>query len=415
MGINLRPSRPGRRVAVSAAAAVAVAALAAGCSSGGGSSSGGGTSAAGSSAIPAGPIKLGAILTTSGPNAEFGLSEEAQLNAYAGLVNAAGGIDGHQVQIVVENDQGNPTVAAQLALQFVQQKVAGVVYNGIPASEQQAAPILNKYKILQITPDYAGLSNAAKYPYMFATNPNAVAQMVPLAEYAKSKGWNKIAVLTDGSTFGTDLVQPFEAEAKKLGITITATITFPPTAAVVTTQITQAKASGANTVAVLATGGYGAVWTSMKSVGWNPNILTTDITKYDDYQDMGSYKTSAVVSCWEPAYNPGQAVDSAIAADLTTVQKAVPGLPLASLQNAPDYALPIAAFKAAIKQANSTNPDKLKAVLESWTSKNVMSPLNALTFSAGNHTGRGLSQTRVCTAAKQGPMGLDYVVANPSQ
>lgn len=415
MAIHLRPSgRSARRVAGPVAAATLAALVAAGCSSGGSASSAGEAAGSGGG-IPAGPIKLGAILTTSGPNAEFGLSEEAQMNAYAEIVNAAGGIAGHQVQIVVKNDQGNPTIAAQLALQFQQQHVTGVVYNGIPSSEQQAAPILNKYKILQITPDYAGLADPAKYPYLFGTQPDSASQVTPLARYAKSKGWDKIAVLTDGSTFGVDLYQPFEAQARKLGLTITATITYPPTAAAVTTQVSQAKASGADTVAVLSTGGYGAVWTSMRSVGWNPNILTTDITKLDNYQDMGSFKNSAVVSCWEPAYTPGQPLPAPLVADLNAVKKAVPGLPPASFQDAADYALPIAAFKAAIEQANSIDPGKLKAVLEGWRNKVVFTAEDPLTFSPASHTGRGADQMRVCSAAKQGPMGLDYVIGNPSR
>src|SRR5437667_5452825 len=94
-----------------AAGAVLVAGLAAGCSSGGG---GGGGSANS-------PIIICEIAATSGPFSALGTNDELGATAWAAMVNKAGGIQGHQVKLVQENDASTPATAAALVHKCVSQ------------------------------------------------------------------------------------------------------------------------------------------------------------------------------------------------------------------------------------------------------------------------------------------------------
>jgi branched-chain amino acid transport system substrate-binding protein len=99
------------------AVSVAVAALAAGCSSSTSSS----TSAASSSSVVAASgsdLLIGTIGNFSGPSAEP--EHLAGLQAWVDSVNASGGIKGHQIKLVVEDDQGDATTSQADIRQLVQ-------------------------------------------------------------------------------------------------------------------------------------------------------------------------------------------------------------------------------------------------------------------------------------------------------
>lgn len=97
--------------------------LMAGCSSSGkpaatssSTAAGGGSSA--SSTATGTPINVGSITTASGPQQRIEASDAIQ--AWAKSVNAAGGINGHPVNLTVEDDQGNAATALQAAKTLVE-------------------------------------------------------------------------------------------------------------------------------------------------------------------------------------------------------------------------------------------------------------------------------------------------------
>jgi len=111
-----------RRTALlrTSALSVAVAALAAACSSTSGSQSTSSSATTGGSAVVASgsDLLIGTIGNFSGPSAEP--EHLAGLQAWVDSVNAAGGIKGHQIKLVVEDDQGDATKSQADIRQLVQ-------------------------------------------------------------------------------------------------------------------------------------------------------------------------------------------------------------------------------------------------------------------------------------------------------
>ena len=65
------------------------------------------------------PIKLAAILSTSGPSAPLGLPQVNAVKLAEKDINAHGGINGRPVQIDIVDDGAKADVAAQLATQMI--------------------------------------------------------------------------------------------------------------------------------------------------------------------------------------------------------------------------------------------------------------------------------------------------------
>lgn len=60
-----------------------------------------------------GTLKLGVLLSTSGPAAVFGIPERDAIVVAADHINATGGIDGRKIELVHYDDKTNPTEAAR--------------------------------------------------------------------------------------------------------------------------------------------------------------------------------------------------------------------------------------------------------------------------------------------------------------
>jgi branched-chain amino acid transport system substrate-binding protein len=114
-------------LALTATTGAAVLALAA-CGSGGGS---------GSSANSA--LVICEVAATSGPFTQLGTTDEQGADAFVKMVNKQGGVLGHQLTLVKENDQSNPATAASLVRKCVTQDKANFIFGPEETSTATAA------------------------------------------------------------------------------------------------------------------------------------------------------------------------------------------------------------------------------------------------------------------------------------
>lgn len=175
------------RVLASLAAALGLVAAAAACSSSTKSTTG--ASPASSSSAP---ILIGNIGSYTGPEAGSIGGAEQVIKAWADSVNAAGGIDGHDVKLIVLDDQDNATLAVTDAQQLVADKVVAIV--GEESDDDSAwASIASKAGI----PVIGGLS--IDLPFItnsdfYAAGTNAIALSYGVLAEAKTFG-SKFAIL----------------------------------------------------------------------------------------------------------------------------------------------------------------------------------------------------------------------------
>lgn len=126
-----------------AAGALLVAGVAAACSSGGGGGGGGSANS---------PIVICEIAATSGPFSQLGTNDMLGATAWADSVNKAGGILGHKVTLVPENNASDPATAASLVHKCVTQEHANFIFGpentatvaaAIPIANQLQTPLLS--------------------------------------------------------------------------------------------------------------------------------------------------------------------------------------------------------------------------------------------------------------------------------
>jgi branched-chain amino acid transport system substrate-binding protein len=113
------------------------------CERRGGTSNGGGS----------GPILVGYYGDLSGRTSSFGQSTKNGVEMAADEINKAGGINGRQIQIITEDDQGEPNKAATVVTKLINQdKVVALLGEVASSNSLAAAPKAQEAKVPMISP-----------------------------------------------------------------------------------------------------------------------------------------------------------------------------------------------------------------------------------------------------------------------
>jgi branched-chain amino acid transport system substrate-binding protein len=380
---NSSTTRRRRAIAVIAALLALVVTIA-GCSSSKKSATG---STGTASAIPPGPIKIGMVAELSGASSALGNYQLATQKALAAYINAHGGIAGHQVQLVAENNQSDAAIAVTAAQKLVKDGVVASVFSGLGSSgKDQVLAILQKAKIPDIDPEPLGkYDNGSNYPFYFSDNPIDPNSMEAEATWAKAHGYDNIGQLGDGTPFAGSLEQNFSAQAKSAGLTITKTVDYPTTTTNMTTQLSELRESGAKTLALWCEVGCGSVFDGLRQIGWSPTILTTEVLFYAGFSSVKELGATTFGDC-PISVQPGAQPNSVLSDIITTVAAKLGG------QSVTDQGIPLNAdswliLKTAIEKAKSTDGTAIKAAIESITNQSFSDPDVKYTFSAQHHAG----------------------------
>jgi branched-chain amino acid transport system substrate-binding protein len=185
---------PRRRAAVLFAALAAATVLAA-CSAPGSKSTSGTKST--------GPIKIALVDAQSGQASSLGGWELKGAKLAVTQWNAAGGIDGRQIQLDVFDDQGDPTVGTNLATKVASEGYIAMLGTAESAVTIAMAPILQQAQIPNITSGQSTGLVAVKSPFLFLNGPTSTTYDETLVKYiVDTKGIKSIAMITNNGSYG---------------------------------------------------------------------------------------------------------------------------------------------------------------------------------------------------------------------
>jgi branched-chain amino acid transport system substrate-binding protein len=195
----------------------------------GGSEGGGGSNQ--SCDVSKGTLTLGVIAPLSGELSALGKGIENSAKLAVDQANEKCAVKGYKLALQAEDDQKTPQLGAQAATKLASTpNVIGVVSTLNSSVSQSVQPILDQAGILQISPANTADSltkgedpNNPKRPYptYFRTCTVDSLQGPFAANYLVEKtGKKKIAIITDGLTYGEGLADSFTTQAEKNGAEI---------------------------------------------------------------------------------------------------------------------------------------------------------------------------------------------------
>jgi branched-chain amino acid transport system substrate-binding protein len=223
------------------------------------------------------PYRVLYLAAESGPLATSAAASIQAWKASVSVVNAAGGVDGHKVELDVVNDQGDPTQAVSLLESRI---TSGQSYNlVIPGSTSDEGlalvPVLTSSKILSIddTPE-PPLTQGSKYPYNFETGSSASVNAAQIAGVIKGSGYKKVGVLYSNDAYGGQEGPAVAAALGNAGITVTKSLAYPATAVDDTSELQQVEATHPDALYFATYGpSAGYVLQGIQQLGWNVHVV----------------------------------------------------------------------------------------------------------------------------------------------
>jgi ABC-type branched-subunit amino acid transport system substrate-binding protein len=353
-------------------------------------------------AIPAGPIKFGAIFELSGPLAAFGASTKSSITAFVDSLNQAGGIAGRQIDLVSLNDQGDPTTAVNDAQQLISDNVAAVLYAGSTEENAQSIPVFMKAKVPVVTFDPSDYFNdGAKYPYLFDPYNSLDEKVTALVNYAKTKGWTNVAVLTDNTTYGQELGADFKTASSTAGLTAAASQQMSATAVTVTTELQQLRSSGAQALFLLTEGENQVVYNNLNSMGWKPPILTSDASYYSGISALGPLAATTYANC-SIGLPPGGALDPQLTQLVAIGEKTTGGPQPYEAPGLLTIADMLQMLKYSIEKANSISSAAITQEMLTISNKSFSDPNYAYSFTQQSRIGWPSNQEHTCLVTPLG-------------
>ncbi len=113
-------------------------------------------------------VRIGVFMSLTGSTANFGISSVNGIKMAADEVNAAGGINGKQIELLVQDDRSDASEAATIVTKFVtQDQVHGILGEVASSRSIAAAPIAQNAKIPMLTPSSTNPEVTKKGNFIF--------------------------------------------------------------------------------------------------------------------------------------------------------------------------------------------------------------------------------------------------------
>ena len=166
------------------------------------------------------PIRVGYLPALTGPSSSTGVGINRGIQLAVQEINAAGGIDGRQLELITRDTQSDPTKAVNGAAELTRGQKVSCVFGPVNSGESLAVvPLLARTNTPQIHPCWVDtLTDPQKYPACFRNAPTnqqiGGAANRYVTEVLKKK---KVAVISDTTGYGTASVNAYVPMLKERG------------------------------------------------------------------------------------------------------------------------------------------------------------------------------------------------------
>jgi len=215
-------------------------------------------------------IKIGAILAVTGPAAFLGAPESKTLEMLAAQVNAAGGVKGMKVELVIKDSGGDAEKAISMAKQLVEEeKVFAVIGPSTSGESMKIKQYMEDNATLLLSCAAAEAITTPVLKWVFKTPQNDANAVRWIFTDIKKKGLKKVGVLHSNTGFGKAGKGQLEKLAPEFGLEIVIAEEYDKAAVDLDAEVTKLKAKEVEAVVNWSIEPAQAkVPVSMRKMGW---------------------------------------------------------------------------------------------------------------------------------------------------
>ena len=201
------------------------------------------------SVMAAEPYKVGAVFAITGPAAWLGEPERNTVKMIQEQVNAQGGINGHPLEIIIEDTVGEEAKAVMAVQKLINRdSVLAIVGPTRSGTTMAVIPIVEKAQVPLVSCAAAEAIVNPVRKWVFKTPQKDSDAAIRIYEKMKEMNISKVAIITATEGFGMEGRKQLTLLAPKYGITIVADETYGPKDTDMTAQLTKIKGTDAQAI-----------------------------------------------------------------------------------------------------------------------------------------------------------------------
>lgn len=187
-------------------------------------------------------IKIGAVLSVTGPASFLGDPEEKTLKMYVEEINAKGGIKGRKIQLITYDDGGDANKARTFATRLVEEdKVVAMVGGTTTGTTMSMGPVFDDAQLPFISLAGAVVIVEPMKKWVFKTPHTDRMACEKIFEDMKKRNLTKIGMISGTDGFGKSMRDECVKVNARFGIEILAEETYGPRDTDMTPQLTNLK------------------------------------------------------------------------------------------------------------------------------------------------------------------------------
>jgi branched-chain amino acid transport system substrate-binding protein len=191
-------------------------------------------------------IKIGALLAITGPASFLGAPEAKTLQMLVEQANAAGGLAGVKLKLILKDTGSSPEKAVSFAKQLIEEEQVFAIVGPSTSGETMAVKgLAEEGKTLLLSCAAAEVIVQPVARWVFKTPQNDGHAVQRIFERVKALHLTRIGVLSSNTGFGKAGKAQLEKLAPGAGITIVASEVYDKSATDLTAEVTKIKAAGA--------------------------------------------------------------------------------------------------------------------------------------------------------------------------
>ncbi len=187
-------------------------------------------------------IKIGALVSITGPTAFLGEPERNTLEMLTKEVNKNGGIKGNKIDLIVYDTKGNPSSTVVLARKLIYSDKVDVIIGPTRSGSTLAIiPLIERSRVPLVSMAASHKITKPVKKWVFKTAPSDSLAVERIYSYMKDKGIKNVALLTASTGFGSSGREELKRLAPKYDIKIVADELFGPKDTNMTSQLIKIK------------------------------------------------------------------------------------------------------------------------------------------------------------------------------
>ena len=224
------------------------------------------------------PIRIGWMQALTGPSSAAGIGFHNGSVLAAEALNAAGGVDGRKIELIVRDTQGDPTKAVNAAQEMISRlHVHAIAGPGNSGETLAVTPIIARAKLPHL---HAGsidtLIDPVRYPNAFRFGVSNSQWTTATSAYVLDRlKLKQVAVLGDSTGYGTSAAGASADDLAQRGATVGYKALIDPNQVDVTADLLRSRDANAQALLVwsASTGFLARLLNARATIGWDVPVI----------------------------------------------------------------------------------------------------------------------------------------------